>query len=99
MFLDGMSVCALGGELMNSEEKQEVWVAVRVRRGFITDIRAYDDPAPARRTERRWRSRMNSDYDEGAVACVVVNTGRRTPRGASLLPPVPGLLVHHEPML
>ena len=65
---------------MNSEDKQKVWVAVRVERGFIADIRAYRDPALARRTERRWRSRMNPDYDEAALACIAVNMSRHAGR-------------------
>jgi hypothetical protein len=75
-------VCAPGDDLMNSDDKQKVWVAVRVQRGFITDVRAYRDPASARRTERGWRRRMNPDYDETTLSCVVVNTGRRTATGS-----------------
>jgi hypothetical protein len=63
---------------MASEDRHRIWVAVRVQRGFVTDIRAYRDPAPARRTERRWRQMMNPDYDETGLACVAVDAGRRT---------------------
>jgi hypothetical protein len=62
------------------KEEEKIWVAVRVERGFVTDVRAYRDPVPARRTERRWRRQMNPDYDETGLACVVVRTGRRTRR-------------------
>lgn len=63
---------------MSERGSQEIWVAVRVQRGFVTDIRAYRDRAAARRTERSWRRRMNPDYDETGLSAVIVN-GRRSP--------------------
>lgn len=57
---------------MNNDSYQKIWVAVRVQRGFVTDVRAYRDQAAARRTERKWRQRMNPDYDETGLSAVVV---------------------------
>jgi len=51
---------------MNNDFKQ-VWVAVKVERGYICDARVYESAKSAKRTERRWRSRINPDYDETAV--------------------------------
>jgi len=65
---------------MSETMNQRVWVAVRVQRGFISDIRAYCEEAPARRRERSWRREMNRDYDETAVSAVRVNTGPRKAR-------------------
>jgi hypothetical protein len=61
---------------MTKDNFQKVWVAVRIQRGFVADVRAYRDPAAARRTERSWRQRMNPDYDETALTAVTVNPSR-----------------------
>ena len=57
---------------MRNEGDQKVWVAVRVQRGFITEIKAYRGQKAARQTERRWRKKMNPDYDETGLSCVPV---------------------------
>ena len=46
---------------------KQIWVAVKVERGYICDARVYESFISAKRTERRWRSRINPDYDETAV--------------------------------
>jgi hypothetical protein len=61
---------------------KKIWVAVRVQRGFVSDIRAYCDPVAARRTERSWRRRMNPDYDDTGLSSVVVSPRRSTARVA-----------------
>ena len=57
---------------MTSMLNERIWVAVRVQRGFVSDIRAYRDEEAARRCERLWRRRMNPDYDETGVSAVRV---------------------------
>lgn len=57
---------------MSNMLNQRIWVAVRVQRGFVSDIRAYRDEESARRCERSWRRRMNPDYDETGVSAVRV---------------------------
>jgi hypothetical protein len=52
----------------------QLWVAVRVERGFITQAEVYESKIAAKRKERVWRKKFNPDYDETAVI------------GASLIP-------------
>ena len=47
--------------------RKQIWVAVKVERGYICDAKAYESFKSAKRTEQRWRSRINPDYDETAV--------------------------------
>jgi|BioPla2DNA2_1021312.scaffolds.fasta_scaffold118808_1 hypothetical protein len=61
---------------MAKDNCEKIWVAVRVQRGFVADVRAYRDLAAARRTIRRWRQRMNPDYDETGLSSVVLNPRR-----------------------
>jgi len=61
---------------MRNAKHQKIWVAVRVERGFISEIRAYRDRHSARRREISWRRGMNPDYDETAVCDVVVRAKR-----------------------
>lgn len=58
---------------MLRKDSRNIWVAVRVQRGFVSDVRAYDSEKPARRQERSWRRRLNPDYDETFVSRVRVN--------------------------
>ena len=44
-----------------------LWVAVRVIRGYVHEARIFESKEAAQRTEQRWRSRLNPDYDEAAV--------------------------------
>ena len=54
---------------MNRQTK-DIWVAVHVERGFVSEIRAYPEKEAAKRQERAWRQKMNRDYDETALAGV-----------------------------
>ena len=65
-------------KIMSDTVNQPVWVAVRVQRGFVTDMRAYRDEKSARRCERSWRHQMNPDYDETDVALVCVKPRRKS---------------------
>jgi hypothetical protein len=51
---------------------ETIWVAVRVQRGFVAEVRAYEKELSARRKERVWRKQMNPDYDEASVSKVCV---------------------------
>lgn len=42
-------------------------MAVKVKRGFISEAKVYESRNAAERTERRWRVRLNPDYDEAVV--------------------------------
>ena len=55
---------------MKCEEKRklgQLWVAVRVERGFITEAIIFESVRVAKQQEGKWRDRMNPDYDETAV--------------------------------
>ena len=64
---------------MRNSRSRKVWVAVRVWRGLVSDIRAFRDEGSARRQEDSWRRRMNLDYDDTGVAGVLVREGRLSP--------------------
>ncbi len=53
--------------LMRKKSGRIIWVAVRVQRGFVSDVRAYQTEKSARRLEKSWRRRMNPDYDEAVT--------------------------------
>jgi hypothetical protein len=59
---------------------KRIWVAVRVQRGFVSEIRAYVNERPARQQESSWRRQMNPDYDESAVSNVRLTVQRRRGR-------------------
>jgi hypothetical protein len=54
-----------------------IWVAVRVQRGFVSDVQAFGDERPARQRAASWRRQMNPDYDEIAVLHVHVSACTR----------------------
>ena len=60
---------------MCNAESAQMWVAVRVQRGFVTEAKAYWNEASARCREQCWRSQMNPDYDETGVLPVSTPTG------------------------
>jgi hypothetical protein len=49
------------------KKEAQLWVAVKVQRGFVCEARLFESLGLAQQTERRWRSRLNPDYDEAAV--------------------------------
>lgn len=76
---------------MSNMLDQWIWVAVRVQRGFVSDIRAFRHEESARRCERSWRGRMNPDYDEIGVSAVHVKPKpNRTPTSGRPKPPKTG---------
>lgn len=63
---------------MRNARDNRIWVAVRVQRGFVSDVRAYGDEKRARQQENLWRRQMNLDYDETCVSRVrLVAKGRQ----------------------
>jgi hypothetical protein len=52
---------------MKQGVKPQVWVAVRVERGFPVEVRGFRKRDAAIRMERAWREKMNYDYDETEV--------------------------------
>ncbi|MHC4355629.1 MAG: hypothetical protein ACYTE3_19520 [Planctomycetota bacterium] len=52
---------------MKQDVEPQLWVAVRVERGFPVEVRGFRKRDPAIRVEERWRRKMNPDYDETAV--------------------------------
>ena len=58
---------------MVNVHKSGIWVAVRVQRGFITEVKAFIEEKPARRQELSWRREMNPDYDETEVMHVYIS--------------------------
>ena len=62
------------------ENPNTVWVAVRLWRGLLTDVRAYKREDSARRQERAWRRCMDSQADETRVSRIVVR-GKKSPAG------------------
>lgn len=64
---------------MSERKDKTIWVAVRVQRGFVSDIRAYESERSARHQESSWRRQMNPDYDETCVSNVrvIVQQSRR----------------------
>lgn len=58
--------------MRNAEKK--IWVAVRIQRGLVSDVRAFSYESAARQREALWRRKMNPDYDETAILPVYVTT-------------------------
>ena len=60
------------------ETPNTVWVAVRVWRGLLTDVRAFKREDSARRQERAWRRCMDPQADETRVTRVIVRSKKGT---------------------
>ena len=80
MYSGGINEYAPEGKVMRKRGNEQIWVVVRVQRGFVTEISAYAEQAAARRTERSWRHKMNPDYDETGLSSVIVNSHRSMAR-------------------
>lgn len=53
--------------MSQERNRLHLWIAVRVFRGVEVEATAFESSVAARRAERRWRRRMNPDYDTSAV--------------------------------
>jgi hypothetical protein len=45
----------------------QVWVAVKVVRGYVVEAKIFKSRSRAQRVRRAWQARLNPDYDESAV--------------------------------
>jgi hypothetical protein len=52
--------------------KEAKWIVVKVKRGFPAEVRGFRTKSDAEIQERRWRKRMNFDYDETAVLPLIL---------------------------
>ena len=59
---------------MKQKAKRQLWIAVRVERGFPVEVRGFRKMSSAIRMESIWRSSMNSDYDETEVLPLKMDT-------------------------
>ena len=55
------------GRTKGRKQRQALWVAVKVERGFICAAKVFESLEKAEQVERKWRARFNPDYDEVAV--------------------------------
>ena len=46
--------------------RKDLWVAVKVERGSISESKVFESEQAAQQAERKWRARLNPDYDEAA---------------------------------
>jgi hypothetical protein len=51
----------------NGNRYKQLWVAVKVERGYITKANIYDSSNAAKQIVQRWQACLNPDYDEAAV--------------------------------
>ena len=66
MYLVGTNAC--GAQKMKQLHiKDEIWIAIRIERGFPEEIQAFFTENAALKQERIWRKRINLDYDETGV--------------------------------
>jgi hypothetical protein len=59
---------------MDQEAKSQVWVAVRVERGFPVEVQGFWERDSAIRKEKSWRNKINLDYDETEVLPLAIPT-------------------------
>lgn len=52
---------------MAEEKDQQIWVAIRIERGFPVEAKGYNNRESAEEQEFLWRKNINLDYDETGV--------------------------------
>ena len=57
---------------MESQVEKPIWVAVKVERGFIVEVRGFLKESDAEKLKRKLRRTMNPDYDEAEVLQLVM---------------------------
>lgn len=57
---------------MESQVEKPIWVAVKVERGFIVEVRGFLKESDEEKLKRKWRRTMNPDYDEAEVLQLVM---------------------------
>jgi len=60
---------------MSTQTATPTWVAVKVERGFPTEVRGFHRKSAAEKQERQWRKTLNPDYDETEVLPLVITEG------------------------
>ena len=58
---------------MAEEKDQQIWVAVRIERGFPVEAKGYHNRELAEEQEFLWRKTMNPDYDETEVLPLIID--------------------------
>ncbi len=58
---------------MEEQRNDVLWIAVKVWRGFPDEVRGFKRKSDAERQERKWRKKMNPDYDETGVLPLIFN--------------------------
>jgi len=63
-----------------NKHSETIWVTVHVERGFVSEICAYHEENAARRKERSWRRKINTEYDDTACEQVAITERTRPTR-------------------
>lgn len=50
-----------------------IWVAVKVKRGFIVEVHGYKNKLTAEKQKKEWINNMNRDYDEAEVLPLIMH--------------------------
>jgi hypothetical protein len=58
---------------MEEQGKNILWVAVKVWRGFPDEVRGFKRKSDAEAQERKWRNKMNPDYDDTGVLPLILD--------------------------
>jgi len=68
MYIHGIGeLIRLNEVVMSKENNQQIWIAVRIERGFPVEAKGYKDRKLAEKQEKLWRKEINLDYDETGV--------------------------------
>jgi len=59
---------------MSQNAKRQIWIAVRVERGFPVEAHGFRKRSSAIRMESMWRTKINPDYDETDVLPLNMST-------------------------
>ncbi|MBI4642241.1 MAG: hypothetical protein HY790_03735 [Deltaproteobacteria bacterium] len=60
---------------MEKHEKEVLWIAVKVWRGFPDEVRGFKRKSDAENQKRKWLKTMNPDYDESEVLPLLMGEG------------------------
>lgn len=59
---------------MKPDDENKIWVAVKVERGFIVEVKGFAKKLNAEKLECEWRKKANPDYDESEVLPLVMGS-------------------------
>lgn len=57
----------IGTSKMTVANKQKIWAAIKIERGFPIEVKGYQNRKSAEKQEQVWRKHINLDYDETGV--------------------------------